>query len=115
MTTSFLFFLPSNFYQFPWQGLVLLYIEKIETSLDETNVHCNSKEEVFRYILTLNSLLENPPGDYPDNLRECLIKGLVRICSFIRYISVIQMCSHFPVVSFAGTGLCILCCSSCFI
>ncbi|KAK7281904.1 hypothetical protein RIF29_10269 [Crotalaria pallida] len=66
-------------------SLVCLYIEKVEVSLDGKNIsHCISKEEVFRYVLTLHSLLENPPGDYPDNLREDIVKGFVRICSFIR-------------------------------
>ena len=68
------------------QDLVLLYMENVETSLDGNNMHQISKEEVFRYILTLHSLLENPPGDYPDNLREDTIKGFVKICSYIRYI-----------------------------
>lgn len=71
---------------FPLQDLVLLYMENVETSLDGNNMHQISKEEVFRYILTLHSLLENPPGDYPDNLREDTIKGFVKICSYIRYI-----------------------------
>ncbi|KAJ1384477.1 Serine/threonine-protein kinase ATM [Sesbania bispinosa] len=66
-------------------SLVILYIEKVEATLNEKNIgHCTSKEEVFRYILTLHSLLDYPPGDYPDNLREDIIKGFVRICSFIR-------------------------------
>ena len=73
--------------QFFWQGLVFLYVEKLEASLNWKNIsHYTSKEEVFRYILTLHSLLENPPGDYPDNIRQDLVKGFVRICSFIRYI-----------------------------
>ncbi|KAE9608512.1 putative non-specific serine/threonine protein kinase [Lupinus albus] len=45
-------------------------------SLDGKNINqCTSKEEVFRYVLTLHSLMENPPGDYPDNLREDIVKG----------------------------------------
>ncbi|RDX75631.1 Serine/threonine-protein kinase ATM, partial [Mucuna pruriens] len=66
-------------------NLVFLYIEKVEASLNEKNISiCTSKEEVFRYILTLHSLLKYPPGDYPDNVREDIVKGFVRICSFIR-------------------------------
>ncbi|OIV96965.1 hypothetical protein TanjilG_00547 [Lupinus angustifolius] len=66
-------------------SLVFLYLEKVEVSLDGKNINqCTSKEEVFRYVLTLHSLLENPPGDYPDNLREDIVKGFVSICSFIR-------------------------------
>ncbi|XP_027337565.1 serine/threonine-protein kinase ATM [Abrus precatorius] len=66
-------------------NLVSLYIEKVEASLNEKNIsHCTSKEEVFRYILTLHSLLKYPPGDYPDSVREDIVKGFVRICSFVR-------------------------------
>ncbi|KAI9087642.1 hypothetical protein K1719_030512 [Acacia pycnantha] len=67
-----------------YRNLVLLYIENVETSLNGNDIHHISKEEVFRYILTLHSLLENPPGDYPNNLREDIIKGFVKICSYIR-------------------------------
>lgn len=42
------------------------------------------KEEVFRCILTLQSLLENPPGDFTSDLREVIVKGFVAIFSFIR-------------------------------
>lgn len=49
-------------------GLVLLYLGKVETSLDgKYNIQSNPKEEVFCCILTLHSILENPPGDFPDN------------------------------------------------
>ncbi|KAK7354055.1 hypothetical protein VNO80_19511 [Phaseolus coccineus] len=66
-------------------NLMFLYIEKVETSLSGKNISsCTSKEEVFRYILTLHSLLKYPPGDYPDNVRENIVKGFVRICSSIR-------------------------------
>lgn len=44
----------------------------------------NPKEEVFRCILTLQSLLENPPGDFTNDLREAIVKGFVAIFSFIR-------------------------------
>ncbi|KAI4336143.1 hypothetical protein L6164_014710 [Bauhinia variegata] len=66
-------------------NLVLLFIEKVEASLKGNSIsHYTSKDEAFRHIVTLHSLLENPPGDYPDNLREDTIKGFVRVCSFIR-------------------------------
>lgn len=67
-------------------GLVLLYMGKVETSLSVmNNVQPNPKEEVFRCILTLHSLLENPPGDFPDNLREDIVKGFAGIFLHIRY------------------------------
>ncbi|KAJ7956242.1 Serine/threonine-protein kinase ATM [Quillaja saponaria] len=66
-------------------SLMLMYMERAEASLNGKKIGQNTpKEEVFRCILTLHSLLENPPGDYPDNLREDIIKGLVGISSFIR-------------------------------
>lgn len=65
--------------------LVQLYMEKVETSLGGKNdIQYNPKEEVFRCILTLQSLLENPPGDFTNDLREAIIKGFVGIFSFIR-------------------------------
>ncbi|CAL5444633.1 unnamed protein product [Camellia sinensis] len=66
-------------------SLVLLYIEKVQTSLSGSNsIQSNPKEDVFRCILTLHSLLENPPGDFPVNLREDIVRGFVRILSFVR-------------------------------
>ncbi|KAK4394663.1 Serine/threonine-protein kinase ATM, partial [Sesamum angolense] len=57
-------------------NLVLLYMEKVEMSLSVGNIgQLNPKEDVFRFTLTLQSLLENPPGDIPDELREDMIKG----------------------------------------
>ncbi|CAK7328910.1 unnamed protein product [Dovyalis caffra] len=58
------------------KGLVLLYIEKVVASLDaNSSSQCNPKEEVFRCILTLHSLLENPPGDFPVDVQEDIVKG----------------------------------------
>ncbi|XP_048228650.1 serine/threonine-protein kinase ATM isoform X3 [Ricinus communis] len=66
-------------------SLMRLYIEKVETSLaDKNDNQGNLKEEAFRCVLTLHSLLENPPGDFPDELREDIVKGIVQIFSFIR-------------------------------
>ncbi|XP_059644264.1 serine/threonine-protein kinase ATM [Cornus florida] len=66
-------------------SLVLLYMEKVETSLSgSSGSQSNPKEEIFRCILTLHSLLENPPGDFPDNLREDIVKGFVGIFSYVR-------------------------------
>lgn len=66
-------------------GLVLLYMEKVESSLGgkNDNQH-NPREEIFRCILTLQSLLENPPGDLPNSLREDIVKGFVGIFTHIR-------------------------------
>lgn len=74
-------------------------MEKLETSFSGKDNEYNPKEEVlfkkkkknnpkgeevFRCILTLHSLLENPPGDFPDNFREDIVNGFVEIFSFIR-------------------------------
>lgn len=60
-------------------------MEKVETSLSTENIgQLNPKEEVFRHTLTLQSLLENPPGDISDELREDMIKGFVGIFSHVR-------------------------------
>ncbi|KAK7852517.1 serine/threonine-protein kinase atm [Quercus suber] len=57
----------------------------METSLGEKiDGQYNPKEEVFRCILTLQSLLENPPGDFPHTFRDDIIKGFVGIFSYIR-------------------------------
>ncbi|XP_024025510.1 serine/threonine-protein kinase ATM [Morus notabilis] len=67
-------------------NLVLLYMDKVESSLDGRNDNsCNPREEVFRCILTLQSLLENPPGDFLNNLRENIVKGFVGIFSYVRF------------------------------
>lgn len=64
-----------------------MYIQKVETGVEGKNDNqVNLKEEVFRCVLTLLSLLENPPGDFPHELREDIVKGFVQIFSFIRYI-----------------------------
>ncbi|KAL2492688.1 ataxia-telangiectasia mutated [Abeliophyllum distichum] len=68
-----------------YSNLVLLYMEKVETSLSTENIgQLNPKEEVFRFTLTLHSLLENPPGDIPNDLREDIVKGFIGIFSNVR-------------------------------
>ncbi|KAM7475527.1 hypothetical protein LguiB_022770 [Lonicera macranthoides] len=77
-------------------SLVRLYMGKVETSLsvecsgqlnskeDPIEKKKNPKEDVFRSILTLHSLLDNPPGDFPDVLREDIVNGFVGIFSYVR-------------------------------
>lgn len=65
-------------------GLVVLYINKLGTVIDMNTGHTSSKEDVFRSIVILHVLLENPPGDYPDNIREDVVKGFIKIFSKIR-------------------------------
>ncbi|KAI9173943.1 hypothetical protein LWI28_009144 [Acer negundo] len=68
-----------------FSGLLLVYMEKVESSLKEkNNSQHNQKEEIFRCISTLHSLLENPPGDIPETLRGAIVKGFVQIFSFVR-------------------------------
>lgn len=68
-----------------YSGLVLLYIERVHKYLDtQSSGLSNPKEEVFRCILTLHSLLENPPGDFPNDLREDIVGGFIRIFAHVR-------------------------------
>lgn len=68
-----------------YRGFLLLYMEKVTTSLStKSSSQHNPKEEVFRCIQTFHSLLENPPGDFPDILREDVVKGIIKIFSCIR-------------------------------
>lgn len=71
---------------FVFLGLVLLYMEKVETSLssDDTG-QTKTTEEVVRYVQTLHSLLDNPPGDFPDKLQKDIVKGFVGIFLYVRY------------------------------
>jgi len=54
----------------------------------KANAQVSSKEELFRCILTFHVLLENPPGDFPGNIRGDLVAGFVEIFSNIRYVEV---------------------------
>ncbi|KAG7021450.1 Serine/threonine-protein kinase ATM, partial [Cucurbita argyrosperma subsp. argyrosperma] len=66
-------------------NLVLLYLEKVEGSLVGKNDNLYTpKEELFRCILTLHSLLENPPGDFPDSIRQEIVNGIAKIFSLVR-------------------------------
>ncbi|KAM7272437.1 hypothetical protein ACFE04_027100 [Oxalis oulophora] len=57
----------------------------VESGLSENNnSQHHQKEDVFRFVLILHSLLENPPGDFRENLREDIVQGFVRIFSFVR-------------------------------
>ncbi|XP_019058626.1 PREDICTED: serine/threonine-protein kinase ATM isoform X2 [Tarenaya hassleriana] len=66
-------------------SLVLLYMDRVETGFcDKSSGQHSQKEDAFRNILTLQSLLENSPGDFPDELREEIVKRLRQIFSFVR-------------------------------
>lgn len=70
-------------------------MEKVESSLGGKNDNqYNPREEIFRCILTLQSILENPPGDFPNSLREDIVKGFVGIFSHIRLVITCYYC-HF--------------------
>ncbi|VFQ85890.1 unnamed protein product [Cuscuta campestris] len=65
--------------------LVLLYMEKVQTSLCAKNDgQLNPKDETYRCILTLHSLLETPPGDFSNELREHILMGFTGIFTQIR-------------------------------
>ncbi|KAF9593996.1 hypothetical protein IFM89_026697 [Coptis chinensis] len=42
-----------------------------------------NKKELVNCISTLHSLLENPPGDFPDNIRKEIVEGLFAIWSLV--------------------------------
>ncbi|EPS60420.1 hypothetical protein M569_14382 [Genlisea aurea] len=68
-----------------YSDLVLLFMEKVERSLSKESAGQSiPREDVFRFTLTLQSLLENPPGDIPVELRGDMVKGFVRIFSYVR-------------------------------
>ncbi|XP_068483333.1 serine/threonine-protein kinase ATM-like [Phaseolus vulgaris] len=70
--------------QFAMNGEPKNATQRVETSLSGKILAIVLPRRSLRYILTLHSLLKYPPGDYPDNVRENIVKGFVRICSFIR-------------------------------
>ncbi|CAN1347706.1 Serine/threonine-protein kinase ATM [Linum perenne] len=68
-----------------YSSLVHFYIERVETTLSEENdSHSVPREEVFRCITTLHSLLENPPGDLAEDVRGDIAKGFIQIFSHVR-------------------------------
>jgi hypothetical protein len=70
-----------------YSSFVVLYMKKVATGFDEKiSNQASSKEESFRCTLTLHVLLENPPGDYPDIMREEVLCGFCAICSNIRHV-----------------------------
>ncbi|XP_047054644.1 serine/threonine-protein kinase ATM isoform X1 [Lolium rigidum] len=68
-----------------YSSLVVLYMKKVATAFDANfSNQAGSKEESFRSTWTLHVLLENPPGDYPDTMREEVLNGFCTIFSHIR-------------------------------
>ncbi|KAJ3694312.1 hypothetical protein LUZ60_009792 [Juncus effusus] len=66
-------------------SLVILFMNKIISGIQmKSNVQAISKEDLFRSILTLHVLLENPPGDFPDNIRSDVITGFCEIFTHVR-------------------------------
>ncbi|TVU22296.1 hypothetical protein EJB05_31981, partial [Eragrostis curvula] len=54
-----------------YSSFVILYMKRIASGFDaKSSNQASSKDESFRCALTLHVLLENPPGDYPDIMRE---------------------------------------------
>lgn len=77
------------------QDLVMLYLERAEAGFWEKNSGQHSqKEEAFRCILTLQSLLENPPGDFSDDIRKEIVNGLIHIFSSARLDFICYTTSH---------------------
>nr|CAB3476606.1 unnamed protein product [Digitaria exilis] len=70
-----------------YSSFVAFYMKKVAAVFDaKFSNHASSKDESFRCTLTLHVLLENPPGDYPDIMREDVINGFIAIFSHIRQV-----------------------------
>ncbi|CAO2819072.1 unnamed protein product [Amaranthus hypochondriacus] len=69
-----------------YSGLVHLFMEKVVPSvIAEDCCHSNHpKEEVFRYVLALHSLIENPPGDFSNPLRDKVVEFFIDIFKSMR-------------------------------
>ncbi|KAF3329020.1 serine/threonine-protein kinase ATM [Carex littledalei] len=68
-----------------YSSLVLLFLNKAVSGIDmKSNIQSISKEDLFRSILTLHVLLENPPGDFTDSIRNEIISGFCNIFVQVR-------------------------------
>ncbi|TVU22297.1 hypothetical protein EJB05_31982 [Eragrostis curvula] len=68
-----------------YSSFVILYMKRIASGFDaKSSNQASSKDESFRCALTLHVLLENPPGDYPDIMREEILSEFCAIFSHIR-------------------------------
>lgn len=65
--------------------LLSLYMNKVVSTVSVKGyLPSSSKEEAFRCAQTLHVLLENPPGDFPDNIRENVVAGFIEMFTSIR-------------------------------
>ncbi|KAI0497772.1 hypothetical protein KFK09_021007 [Dendrobium nobile] len=68
-----------------YSSLILLYMNKMVSTISmKGSMPSSLKEEAFRAALTLHVLLENPPGDFPDNIREDIVAGFVEMFTSLR-------------------------------
>jgi len=75
-------------------------MKKVATVLDaKFSNQASSKDESFRCTLTLHVLLENPPGDYPDIMRDEVINGFSAIFPHIRRVVLAQVLLLHPLTS----------------
>ncbi|GJN06079.1 hypothetical protein PR202_ga23767 [Eleusine coracana subsp. coracana] len=66
-------------------GFVTLFMKKVAIGFDaKSSNQATSKDDSFRCALTLHVLLENPPGDYPNTMREEILDEFCAIFSRIR-------------------------------
>ncbi|KAK3163656.1 hypothetical protein QOZ80_1AG0006460 [Eleusine coracana subsp. coracana] len=64
---------------------VTLFMKKVAIGFDaKSSNQATSKDDSFRCALTLHVLLENPPGDYPNTMREEILDEFCAIFSRIR-------------------------------
>ncbi|KAJ3700717.1 hypothetical protein LUZ61_004422 [Rhynchospora tenuis] len=68
-----------------YNGLLLLFLHKAVAGINmKSNSQSFSKEDLFRSILTLHVLLDNPPGYFTDNTRNEIVSGFCKIFVQVR-------------------------------
>ncbi|KAK3160101.1 hypothetical protein QOZ80_1BG0055200 [Eleusine coracana subsp. coracana] len=68
-----------------YSSFVTLFMKKVAIGFDaKYSNQATSKDDSFRCALTLHVLLENPPGDYPNTMREEILDEFCTIFSRIR-------------------------------
>lgn len=64
--------------------LLHLFLDRVESFLK--GQIADSQEEAFRAQITLMALIQNPPGDLPEQLREDILDSFCHIFGNLRYI-----------------------------
>lgn len=68
-----------------YSNLLHFFMDKVKTLVYDSPTDVSlSKEEAFRTAMTLHCLLQNPPGDFSEQLREDITQGLSDIFLHLR-------------------------------